>query len=33
MMIYKNERFESVGYDTDDDDEGIDENDDNNFNF
>ena len=30
MMIYENERIESVGYNTDDDDEGIDENDDNN---
>ena len=30
MMIYENERIESVGYDNDDDDEGIDENDDNN---
>ena len=29
-MIYENERIESVGYDNDDDDEGIDENDDNN---
>ena len=30
MMIYENERIESVDYDTDDDDKGIDENDDHN---